>query len=870
MRGSPGTRENIARSLSGAVDAILQRGAAPDDAELVRRFRARCKPMDATHVGCVFFHKSTVLAVNEAWSEIWEYSEEEVKGRTLALLQGPKSRTPELTVFEHTMLHRLRPCEVALINYTKSGCPLPCVVHAFPIGKDHYVSFMICDVADKDQQYVFSDVQEFVANLSSAKTFQTDNNLYTSDRCNMSVALYELFWHALFYFTGPLSLIVVIPVCGVGFAKVHGFLWTERPNMFTVLTWLMEHSIFALVLWSTVRFVVMAYAAETAATAAAAGTAAKMASINASFSPSSTPMTSSWENSPQWRCADFELEVGMPIFFIVIRLTVIATKYARMTKKGRDALMHHTQTYDERVAFNRRTLLAMWAGMVFDPWPTKLAIDVEFDRKPHLRELKVVMASALETTQELGIQTEAQTGQHDVSFENPLAAVRTRSETKTERNVELQLSNVSRSASPRKSPPPLGADQLAHTPSLPRTLSQTRTFSEPKKNICAPKCDYSETDTAQYHSVSIVDIVTAICLDTGERSSARKLWGKLLLFVPIAYIIFNVYIHYTSGRLPRQMADQCKDTLVQDEVFLALSLIVGAFLSMSITTFFAVMHIDLHRRHAQMAKIGQAIHYLVLEGPSNALAWLQARRVLVSVGESYLERLAYFMFAVSVFFVYMFIWSIRESARGADVPLPRSYPLLMSFCAFFQLSVLASVREAGLANGCAKKHAKEWCMIRTQLLEELGRLQVQLQKKIEGERHHHHDNDNDNKRLAGHQKIRKRPRRLSSNLNWQNRPLSSPGMTHALKQRRQISSAYYESVDSRRIRVDSDRLKSVELAVSSCIDEMTILNVSFPLSMHKVPLSLALFRALVGLFYTQMYVLLVYTFRVLNSSADLR
>jgi hypothetical protein len=51
---------------------------------------------------------------------------------------------------------------------------------------------------------------------------------------------------------------------------------------------------------------------------------------------------------------------------------------------------------------------------------------------------------------------------------------------------------------------------------------------------------------------------------------------------------------------------------------------------------------------------------------------------------------------------------------------------------------------------------------------------------------------------------------------------------------------------------------------------MTILNVSFPLSMHKVPLSSALFRALVGLFYTQMYVLLVYTFRVLNSSADLR
>ena len=41
--------------------------------------------------------------------------------------------------------------------------------------------------------------------------------------------------------------------------------------------------------------------------------------------------------------------------------------------------------------------------------------------------------------------------------------------------------------------------------------------------------------------------------------------------------------------------------------------------------------------------------------------------------------------------------------------------------------------------------------------------------------------------------------------------------------------------------MDSDRLKSVELAVSSCIDEMTILNVSFPLSMHKVPLSLALF-----------------------------
>ena len=431
MADKEGARERIALSLSDGIDASLQRGASLDDVELVRKFRSSCAGMDAQRIGCVLFHKSTVLAVTQAWSQCWRFSEDEVRGRTLALLQGPKSKTAELISFQKQLRLRSGPCAASLINYTKNGRPMPCFVHAFPIGKDHYVSFMICgisqdralssslgntelkssndpDAVENNEDYTFADVQDFVANLSAVQnnTHTPKNKLYVSDQCNLMFALYEIFWHILFYFTGPLSLLVIVPVCGTGFAKLHGFLWMGGNGAFTIIMMAMEYAIFALVSWSTVRFVLMTTEAE-AISGADLGTT-NMTSMNASLSPSPSPIASSWANSAQmsaqWRCADLELDVGTPLFFVLVRLVVIVTKYARMTGHGRDKLMHHTQTLDKRVDFVRRTLLAAWAGIAFDAWPSKLAVESEFDRIPNLREHKVMLASTPAATQALGLQ----------------------------------------------------------------------------------------------------------------------------------------------------------------------------------------------------------------------------------------------------------------------------------------------------------------------------------------------------------------------------------------------------------------------------------------------------------------------------------
>ena len=62
-----------------------------------------------------------------------------------------------------------------------------------------------------------------------------------------------------------------------------------------------------------------------------------------------------------------------------------------------------------------------------------------------------------------------------------------------------------------------------------------------------------------------------------------------------------------------------------------------------------------------MSQMGDIIHYLVLEGPHNALAWLRARRVVVSFGHPYLERIGYFVFASGAMFLYMFGWSVAKA-----------------------------------------------------------------------------------------------------------------------------------------------------------------------------------------------------------------
>lgn len=284
---------------------------------------------------------------------------------------------------------------------------------------------------------------------------------------------------------------------------------------------------------------------------------------------------------------------------------------------------------------------------------------------------------------------------------------------------------------------------------------------------------------------------------------------------------------------------------------------------MAVTTFFGAAHIDLSRRHSHMSQMGDIIHYLVLEGPHNALAWLRARRVIVSVGHPYLERIGYFVFASGAMFLYMFGWSVAEGSRPAEKPLTRSYPLFLILTIFYQISILLSIREAGLANSSSKKHAYEWCQIRTQLLEEMSVIQECIDRRPLEKQNLQASEDTmkpTNRKTTNTR--RRRPRRLS--VNYTNKKSSND---QRMAMSRRTTEDYYASADNLQLHSDAKRLKAVELAVSSCIDELKILNLSYQLSIHKVPITMALFRALVGIFYTQMYLLLVYTLRILESKA---
>ena len=122
----------------------LPLGVSIKDMSAEKHFRELCDHPKLADIACVLFHKSTVLAVNKPWSLLWQYSEDEVRGQTLKLLQGPKSETRELRSFEESLRDRSSFSQAKLVNYTKNGRELQCTVFAFAVGEEHYVSFMSC------------------------------------------------------------------------------------------------------------------------------------------------------------------------------------------------------------------------------------------------------------------------------------------------------------------------------------------------------------------------------------------------------------------------------------------------------------------------------------------------------------------------------------------------------------------------------------------------------------------------------------------------------------------------------------------------------------------------------------------------------
>ena len=263
-----------------------------------------------------------------------------------------------------------------------------------------------------------------------------------------------------------------------------------------------------------------------------------------------------------------------------------------------------------------------------------------------------------------------------------------------------------------------------------------------------------------------------------------------------------------------------------------------------------VVYVDMYRRHLQMIRIGGMIHYLVLEAPANAVAWLRARRTLNNVGAFYLEREGYFIQATVAFFIFMAGWSITLSGRPIGEGLTRSYYLFLLFTIAFQIALLVALREAGLANSSPKHHAAEWCKIRNQLLEEMGLLQEHLWSLTTETAL---NNQQRNLRPAHLSQPKPRYRRVSLNSGSADQlALHAAALRHKL------------GMDSAQTTQELKRLAVLERTVGHCIDELGVLVQSFPIHIKGFPLSLTLFRTLTGIFYTQLYVLIVYTLRAVE------
>ena len=80
-----------------------------------------------------------MLHVNPAWTALCGYTDDECRGRTLRIIQGPDTDARGLALLMRDIAER-RPSSVVLTNYHKNGTPFTNFLRVYPLASDGVIT----------------------------------------------------------------------------------------------------------------------------------------------------------------------------------------------------------------------------------------------------------------------------------------------------------------------------------------------------------------------------------------------------------------------------------------------------------------------------------------------------------------------------------------------------------------------------------------------------------------------------------------------------------------------------------------------------------------------------------------------------------
>ena len=679
--------------------------------------------------GCVLFEGKTIVDVNTVWSKMCGYQQSEVIGKTMKILHGPNTASRTLDVF-HSRLANRESCHAVLINYDKQHRPMNNSLNVWPVGNKHFVSFNVCvrnSVSPSKpchrktkSQMSMTELQLEVKNMKFYKKISLNPSELTTRSCKCSYFAYEVFWHLLFYFTGPFSLIILLPTYGHGFAVRHGFFpWFLRKGGIFNISIIQE--------WSAFFFVTLI-----------------LFKIWVGESMVSEQNTERYRYFKCFPHAD--LDIFMPLTFVLLRVFVVSAKYAHLNHRGRQEVKSPV-THENFITFLNGTLLGAWSGMKFNPIVMEHVVKAEIDEAKYLRGLTFSLIKH-NFCEERG-----EGGGEEKKFEmrNPLAR-------RGQKLRDIQLTTIDTRATTIDTRATNVAKSRGETKRRARRSSFFSSVDESDKVLLGRSC--AEVEVVD---VEVSDALMAICLESGQSINLGILVPLLMCFIP-AYIMFILAIKWYFGTLPLQLHDQLTKSWDQqqlatasnnvsyapvavdpfvtqipgftlpvgcdatDHVLQVLSLVVGSLSTYSLIMFGSVFVIDMRRRKWQLKRYGDIIKFLVLKKSTDALSWLRGRRVLVLIGRVYHSRIAITLLILMGLIVFMVIWSVHSVSQLSAVP--QSFYVMSMLSWIIQLIVILGTREGAMANRLPRRNTLAWSEIRANVCEHQDHLRVRQKKRV--------------------------------------------------------------------------------------------------------------------------------------------
>ena len=435
-----------------------------------------------------------------------------------------------------------------------------------------------------------------------------------------------------------------------------------------------------------------------------------------------------------------DLDMGMPLTFVFLRILVIAAKYAHLNKQGRRALFSPV-THANFATFMSQTLLGAWSGSGFNPAVMEHVVELEIDQVDNLRGMtfSLIQHNQDEDREEGGGEEKNDskgTNETLVHMVNPMAGHEHKHRKHKQRVV--QLTTIDAHAGKATKGP--AQKKKKRERRFSRLISSVDALDKSVISSSSTKCQVVDVDVA--------DALMAICLESGY-AIHKGMLGALMHFYTPVYITLILVIKWYFSTLPLQLHNQMvavstfnasnvstpsADPFVSpiagftlpvgcdatDHGLQVLSLIVGGLATNAVIMYGSVFATDMRRRKWQVKRYGDIIKFLVLRKSTDVLAWLRGRRVLVLVGRVYDSRLRITLLILVGLIVFMVIWSVHSVSYARVVP--QSFYVMTMLSWIIQFIIVIGTREGAMANRLPKYDTLAWGKIRANVCEHLDYL----------------------------------------------------------------------------------------------------------------------------------------------------